>query len=377
MDNLAHSLVGLTAAKAGLDRQSPTATTVCVLAANAPDIDIVWLFTGGRWSFLHHHRGITHSIAGTLVLGVMIPTIFWTGDRLIARLRKRRPVIRYRGLLLVSLVVGATHPLMDWTNNYGVRLLLPWSSRWFYGDLVFIIDPFVWLMVGSAAFLLTSQRRLPLLIWSVLGIILTTFVVLAARQRIGLAHPNVVQILWVSVILILGIARTFRLHAHVGRGLAFGSLIVVGLYWGVMGLAHQRAYAQTVEVAGQISTQRGEQFIRAAAMPTLADPLRWQCVVETDRAVYRFPINISGNQGASGVQRFPKPTDGEEDLVTVAGHDPRAQVLVEFARFPFARARDTDCVGQTLVEFADLRYTEPGAPRGTFSLNVSVDCPQK
>ena len=267
MDNLAHSLVGLTAAKAGLDRLSPTATTVCVLAANASDIDIVWLFTGGRWSFLHHHRGITHSIAGTLVLGVMIPTIFWAVDRLLARLRKRRPVVRYRGLLLVSLVVAATHPLMDWTNNYGVRLLLPWSSRWFYGDLVFIIDPFIWLIVGSAAFLLTSQRRLPLLIWSVLGIILTTLVVLAARQRSGLAHPNVIQILWVSAILILGIARIFRLHVRVGKALAFGSLIVVGLYWGVMGLAHQRAYAQTVGVAGQISTQRGEQFIRAAAMP--------------------------------------------------------------------------------------------------------------
>jgi inner membrane protein len=377
MDNLAHSLVGLTAAKAGLDRLSPTATTVCVLAANAPDIDIVWLFTGGRWPFLHHHRGITHSIAGTLVLGVLIPTIFWAGDRVIARLRRRRAMIRYRGLLLASLVVAATHPLMDWTNNYGLRLLLPWSTRWFYGDLVFIIDPFIWLILGSAAFLLTSQRRLPLITWSALAVIFTTFVVLAARQRSGLAHPNVVQILWVSVMLILGIARTFRLHVRLGSGLAFGSLLVVGLYWGVMGLAHQRAYAQTVGVAGQISAQRGEQFIRAAAMPTLADPLRWQCVVETDRAVYRFPINIRGNQGASGVQRFQKPTDGEEELVTVAGRDPRAQVLVEFARFPFARARDTNCVGQTLVEFADLRYTEPGAPRGTFSLNVPVDCPQK
>ena len=35
---------------------------------------------------------------------------------------------------------------MDWTNNYGMRFLLPWDSRWFYGDLVFIIDPYLWIL---------------------------------------------------------------------------------------------------------------------------------------------------------------------------------------------------------------------------------------
>src|SRR5918998_1153671 len=65
MDNLTHSLVGLVAAKAGLERLSPGATAVCVLAANAPDADILAAL-GGKWFYLHHHRGITHSIVGTL-----------------------------------------------------------------------------------------------------------------------------------------------------------------------------------------------------------------------------------------------------------------------------------------------------------------------
>ena len=73
MDNLAHSLVGLTIAKAGLERLSPGATTVCILAANAPDIDVVTGFFGGRWSLLHYHRGITHSIVGTLMLSLLTP----------------------------------------------------------------------------------------------------------------------------------------------------------------------------------------------------------------------------------------------------------------------------------------------------------------
>ncbi len=69
MDNLTHSLVGLAAAKAGLERRSPYATFVCVAAANLPDIDIVAL-AGGLAFYFKHHRGITHSIVGTLALAV-------------------------------------------------------------------------------------------------------------------------------------------------------------------------------------------------------------------------------------------------------------------------------------------------------------------
>ena len=43
-----------------------------------------------------------------------------------------------------------THPVLDWLNNYGIRLLMPFSPRWFYGDAVFIIDPWLWLALGGA-----------------------------------------------------------------------------------------------------------------------------------------------------------------------------------------------------------------------------------
>jgi len=76
MDALTHSLVGLTSAKAGLERLSPGAVAVCILSANAPDIDVVSGFFGGRWTLLHHHRGVSHSIVGTLALGFLIPSIF-------------------------------------------------------------------------------------------------------------------------------------------------------------------------------------------------------------------------------------------------------------------------------------------------------------
>ena len=157
MDPFTHTLVGLTAAKAGLERLSPLATTVCMLAANSPDSDVVVGFVSDRWDYLHHHRGITHSIVGVIALAFIVPAIIWVGERIFARLRRTRPRTRFRGLLLASLIVTATHPLMDWTNNYGVRPFLPWSNRWFYGDLVFIVDPYILLLVGGAAFLATRR----------------------------------------------------------------------------------------------------------------------------------------------------------------------------------------------------------------------------
>src|SRR4030088_3519153 len=124
MDGLTHSLLGLTSAKAGLERLSPYTAVACILSANAPDIDVVSFFFGGRWTVLYYHRGITHSIVGTLTLSLLIPSILYGIDEAIAKWRQRPPRIQYRGLLLASLIAGATHPLMDWTNNYGVRPFL-------------------------------------------------------------------------------------------------------------------------------------------------------------------------------------------------------------------------------------------------------------
>jgi hypothetical protein len=56
--------------------------------------------------------------------------------------------------------------------------------------------------------------------------------------------------------------------------------------------------------------------------------------------------------------------------------DRRSQIFMEFARFPVMRI-DPNCVKQTLVQFADLRYTEPGSSRGSFSLDVPVACPPR
>src|SRR5881409_3564958 len=276
MDDLTHSLVGLTAAKAGLERLSPYTAAVCILSANAPDVDVVTIL-GGRWTALHYHRGITHSIVGTLALGILIPSLFYLLERLVARVRRRPKRIRYRGLLIASLIAAATHPLMDWTNNYGVRPLLPWSGKWFYGDLVFIIDPYIWLVLGGAAFLLTSNRRLKIIGWAVLGITSTLLILLAPTQR-GLTSTVtfVVRAIWIFGLLAFILARSFNLQRRLRKSIAFAALAFVVFYWGALALMHHAAHENALRGANQLAAENGEHLVRVVAMPTTANPLRWQ-----------------------------------------------------------------------------------------------------
>jgi inner membrane protein len=377
MDNLTHSLVGLVAAKAGLERLSPQTTVVCVLAANAPDSDIVTLIFGDRWSFLKHHRGITHSIVGTICLAVAIPIVFYLIELAVARFRRRPPKIRLAGLLLASMVVSATHPLMDWTNNYGIRLLLPWSPQWSYGDLVFIVDPFIWLLLGGAAFLMSAKTRLQIVLWSVLALIVTSMVILGARLRNGVSTHLSVQVFWIAALIGITILFVMNAQKRWGSRIGVAAFVILLAYWVGLGFAHNEALKKATAEAEVMARNNRETIARLVAMPTLADPTTWQCVFETERATYRFDSSLTSNVPPVGVIRYEKPSGTMTAFIDEASRDERTKVFLGFARFPVVRLSESesDCTTQTLVQFADLRYTEPGTSRGTFSLEVPVDCP--
>jgi len=372
MDNLTHSLVGLAAAKAGLERLSPGVTTLCVLAANAPDSDIVVLFTRGRWAFLEQHRGISHSIIGTLTLAVLVPLLFCAGDLLFARFRRRPPQTKLKGLLLASLIVTITHPLLDWTNNYGIRFLLPWKATWFYGDLVFVVDPFIWLILGGTCFLLASKTTIQKILWALLAVVLSLLVVVGPRSG-ALSNPTFVRAIWLGALGVFVVLFVLRTGPRFGSKLALVSFALLGLYWIGLTFFHSRALQQAYDQARQLAHANGEAVSRLAAMPTLANPREWDCVFETDRATYRFRLTLNEEQ-TDRVVRFKNP-DPLNPLVKFAKEDRRAQVLLGFARFPVMQVSDPNCTSQTLVQIADLRYTEPGNSRGTFALDVPVDCP--
>ncbi len=98
--------------------------------------------------------------------------------------------------------------------------------------------------------------------------------------------------------------------------------------------------------------------------------------METDQGDLPIQSGLDGeDQSRSDLVRFEKPTGNEAAALTQAARDNRSQVFLDFARFPVVNVAGEDCLTQTLVQFADLRYTEPGRGRGTFSLEVPVECP--
>jgi inner membrane protein len=143
VDNLTHSLVGALLGRMGLKRLSPRAMPALIIAANLPDIDSFIARPLGL-SPRTFHRGFTHGIGGLVVMPFVAVAIIWAWEKL--RPGKEGP-LKLGGLLLACFIGVLSHPLLDFLNTYGVRLLEPFSHRWFYGDTLFIIDPWIWLML--------------------------------------------------------------------------------------------------------------------------------------------------------------------------------------------------------------------------------------
>ena len=159
MDNLTHSLVGALLGQMGLKRKTGLAMPTVIIAANIPDIDAVAVLLGGH-QHLAIRRGITH---GPIAM-VLLPLLLWGAmlwfdawqTRRGKRPEKRLPIDK-SWLLALAYIGCLSHPLFDWFNSYGIRLLEPFSSQWFYGDTLFIID--IWLLIALIAGVWISLRR--------------------------------------------------------------------------------------------------------------------------------------------------------------------------------------------------------------------------
>ncbi|MEE9434154.1 MAG: metal-dependent hydrolase [Sphingorhabdus sp.] len=152
MDNLTHSLAGAVLGQMGLKKKTGLAMPTLIIAANIPDIDALAVLLGGH-AHLAIRRGITHGPIAMLILPLVLWGIMLWFDRWQERRGKRperRPPIHKGWLLALAFIGCLSHPAMDWLNVYGVRLLEPFSSQWFYGDTLFIIDVWIWaaLIIG-------------------------------------------------------------------------------------------------------------------------------------------------------------------------------------------------------------------------------------
>lgn len=161
MDNVTHTLVGWAMAESGLKRTTALGAATLIVGANLPDVDAFVYAVGSGTQALALRRGWTHGILAMMVLPLLLAAGVLAWDRLTRRrgAATTHTGVRIGWILALAALAVWSHPLLDLLNTYGVRLLMPFSHRWFYGDALFIVDPWVWAALGLGVFLARRRGR--------------------------------------------------------------------------------------------------------------------------------------------------------------------------------------------------------------------------
>jgi inner membrane protein len=301
LDNLTHSLVGLFLARAGFKHSTPRGTAIMMLAANAPDFDVVCWF-GGSTSYIHWHRNITHSLVALPFMALLsVAIVRWAG----------RKQIRWLPAFLIAMVAVASHLILDLTNVYGVRLLLPFSGRWFHWDLTPIIDLIIWAVL-------------------LLGIVAPAFGRLVGSE-IG------------------------ERKREAGGGWAVVVLLLLGAYDYTRSVLHDRAVALMDSRIYNGLTPR-----RTGAFPE-GNPLLWDGIAELSNAYIRVPIDLRESFRPESGETFYKAE--RSPAVQEALQTEPFQKFLEFVQYPiWVTGPAPELKDAIQVSLVDLRFGTPSAP---------------
>jgi membrane-bound metal-dependent hydrolase YbcI (DUF457 family) len=337
VDTITHALIGLSLAKAGLGNKTALAVPALLIGANLPDVEIVWHL--GRGSSLDLHRGISHTPLGAVGLSFCLAVTLWLYYRFKYQASGRPPaLIPLWGLSLAGMM---THPFFDFLNDYGIRPLLPFSSAKYYGDLLTIMDPWIWLILGCALALLARSNR------SRAGCVLLGLVGLLI---VILGWSPVTALLWIATAtLALGFGHILRDR---GFNPARAALLALVLYLGALAVARQVVLAKARTTGPELVSGRLEQIDVIPGRPQSL--LRWTVVLQASDRYYL------ANAGLGDWHRHPprfemmqKNLDNPYFQKSLADRDMAA--LARFARFPSVTVEPA--AKGTAVLLRDLRYS--------------------
>ena len=313
MDNVTHGLAGLLVADAAghwLERRGVRISTrarralsvLGIVAAEFPDSDLVYsgpVLRMGNLGYLLHHRGHTHTIVWAVVSAVVLWIVArgWVnygstdggstdsgsadggssdGGSSDGGSTRGGTSASYSGALLCVALVGTlSHLLLDYTNSYGVHPFWPFDNRWFYGDAVFIVEPWLWLVSIPALFWNRPSRigRVLLPLFFVL--------IIAATLFLGQVARDVALVLLVFAALWPVVQWRLPAMARTASGLGVWTLITVGFF-----AASGRADAAVRTAVEAVSAS--ERVLDVSLNPGPGD---WGCwsvlVVSADATTYR------------------------------------------------------------------------------------------
>jgi inner membrane protein len=313
MDPITHTMAGAAMSRAGGDRLTPLATATLILAANAPDIDIYTVWTETSFGSIAFRRGWTHGPYFLTLLPLLITGIIVAWDRFLRRRRRPDATPVHAGWTFVLALIGTlSHPALDWLNTYGVRFLMPFSSTWFAGDSVFIIDPYWWLLLAA--------------------------VLVLAKKGASL--------------------RTVRLAALAA---AAYPLALVAL--SRAGDEQAISAAERAGIAGLTDVMY---------QPSPANPFAAQLIGVTEDAYHMGSLRWIGGERVRWGDTVIAKGDWTSPLVRRAMQDADARDYLVWARYAWARI-DTTATGEPVaVVFGDARFPEGGIAGGLGGLRVPI-----
>jgi inner membrane protein len=201
--------------------------------------------------------------------------------------------------------------LLDWTNSYGVRLLLPFSSRWLHLDLNGLFDIWVLAVLAFAV------------VWP-----------------------------WFARL----VSREIGERPAVGRGTAVAALVFFLLFDLSRSLLHAKAVEQL-----EARLYDDAPALQTAALPDSFSPLQWHGVVETRAKYLSLSVRIGAPLDVEAARVFYKPPVTKE-LTKVKETEP-FRYFSYFARFPVWSQQPAPLetgMGRRF-DLTDLRFGTPGA----------------
>jgi inner membrane protein len=340
---------GLAATNDGALRSALFASSV--LANNAPDFDFLYSgITPGKLGYLLHHRGHTHTLVAALPLGLLGLALIVA----LLRLRGQRlPRAAYGLLAGVAALGGALHLLFDFANTYGVHPFWPLDERWYYGDALFIVEPWLMIVLAGMALGASRSRAAKLLLTTVIGILL------AMAWGTGLLTTA-----WCIALSVAGPGWLAWQHRASARQRWYsGGLALLALLSVHLGARSQVRASVESALAGQ--ARWGS--LALASMPLPGNPLCWQILAagtEGEHYVVRRGLASAWPALASVDGCGPVDVHGSAPLVAAVSAPPNLPGLrwgSEF-RAPFSELSELarqDCVARAFLRFARMPFWLP------------------
>ncbi len=360
MDPIAHTLAGATMAQTGLKRTTPLATATLVIGANLPDIDAIVTFAGSDLSLLYR-RGWTHGVVALVVLPILLTLAVVAYDRLFRRRRApdKSPVAP-RWVFGLSVLGVASHFFLDWLNTYGVRLLMPFDGTWFYGDALFIVDPWMWLVLAATVVFAHSHSKFTKAGWIIAGTLASLLVTFAP-----MVPTAAVVVWWIGIAVIIGL-RLRGVEPATNRKLAVGCLVAVCLYLAFIFAVGDRA---TSAVDDHLLDD-GDEVVEMMTGPVPATPFEREVVAATDDHYHGLTYRLFGEPAVE--RRYePVPIEEPTGIVAEALEDESVAGFANWMRFPVYEVIErTD--GSRQVVIRDLRYVDPDDDPDTPGIGIAT-----